>query len=162
MNRGIVPATRRDAPRGAGDAEEGRHPFRTGVVGGIFATLVMTAFREPTARALPPTAVFVSRYRGGDPEDYPVASLALHVLYGIGGGIGFSLGFGSLVEDADEPETVGLVAGVIYALALSAFGEHVVLGHLLDMDLDTDERAVFHAGHVVYGLALGAWVGSRS
>lgn len=91
-----------------------------------------------------------------------MTSLALHVLYGIGGGVGFGLAFESIVDDTDEPETVGLVAGVIYAILLSVFGERVVLDCLLDMDLSTDERAVFHAGHVVYGLALGAWVGSRS
>ncbi|WP_228842374.1 hypothetical protein [Halococcus agarilyticus] len=162
MNCGIVPTNWRDGLLGTQDAEGKRHPLRTGAVGGVFATFVMTAFREPTARALPPTAVFVSRYRGGDPEEYPVTSLALHVLYGIGGGVGFGLAFESIVDDTDEPETVGLVAGVIYAILLSVFGERVVLDCLLDMDLSTDERAVFHAGHVVYGLALGAWVGSRS
>ena len=30
------------------------------------------------------------------------------------------------------------------------------------MDLATDESAVFHAGHLIYGLALGAWLGSRA
>jgi hypothetical protein len=37
-----------------------------------------------------------------------------------------------------------------------------MLQWLLDMDLDTDEPAVFHAGHLIDGLALGAWVGSRA
>ena len=162
MNCGLVPTDWRDELLDTEDPERERHPLRTGAVGGLFATFVMTVFREPTARALPPTAVFLSRYRGGDPEEYPATSLALHVLYGIGGGVGFGLAFESIVVDADEPETVGLVAGVIHATVLSAFGERVVLDHLLDMDLSTDERAIFHAGHVVYGLALGAWVGSRS
>jgi hypothetical protein len=28
--------------------------------------------------------------------------------------------------------------------------------------LDADERLVFHVGHLVYGLTLGTWLGSRT
>jgi len=45
-------------------------------------------------------------------------------------------------------------------MALSAFGTQVVLQELLDIRLEADELALFHAGHLVYGLSLGAWVGS--
>lgn len=37
----------------------------------------------------------------------------------------------------------------------------VVLRHVLGMDLETDESAIFHTGHLSYGFALGAWIGSR-
>lgn len=37
----------------------------------------------------------------------------------------------------------------------------IILRHVLGMDLKTDESAVFHTGHLIYGLALGAWIGSR-
>jgi len=47
-------------------------------------------------------------------------------------------------------------------MALSAFGTQVVLQELLDIRLEADELALFHAGHLVYGLSLGAWVGSRT
>lgn len=146
------------------DAEKGRHPFCTGVVGDVFATLVMIAFHEPTGHSphRPPDCRVREPVSRGDPGESPVTSLVFHLLYGIGGGVGFSLAFGSLVDDADKPETVGLVAGVIYPIALSAFGERVVLGRLLDVDLSTDERVVFHADHVVYDFALGAWAGSHS
>ncbi|RBI61894.1 hypothetical protein DMJ13_14180 [halophilic archaeon] len=128
----------------------------------------MTVFREPVARSLPPTAAFIAKFTGGRPGDHPVGALALHLLYGTAaGGV-----FGGLVGASDDErvaaelgaseETVGLVAGTAYALALSAFGERVLLGRLLDMDLEDDELMIFHAGHVVYGVALGAWVGSRS
>jgi hypothetical protein len=29
------------------------------------------------------------------------------------------------------------------------------------MDLDADEALIFHVGHAIYGIALGAWVGSN-
>jgi len=37
-----------------------------------------------------------------------------------------------------------------------------VLERVLDMDPAADERLVFHAGHLVYGLGLGTWFGSRT
>ncbi|MFC7081389.1 hypothetical protein [Halorussus caseinilyticus] len=52
--------------------------------------------------------------------------------------------------------------GSVYALALSVFGERIVLGRLLGLDLDVDERLVFHAGHLIYGLGLGTLFGSRA
>ncbi|WP_115865398.1 hypothetical protein [Halorussus litoreus] len=146
-----------------------------GAKGGFVATLAMTAYRLPVSRSLPPTAEFWSKFvAGGDPDDHPIPAVALHLLYGVAGGVGFGL-LAPLDADAtaerdsadDHRETarleaVGLLTGVGYALALSAFGERVVLGRLLDLDLEGDERLVFHAGHVVYGLSLGTWVGSRT
>ena len=143
-------------------SKDGRHPYLTGAEGGFFATIVMTLFREPTARALPPTAGFLAQYLGREPEDYPLPALGLHLLYGTCAGILFAPFLMVLSNSTDEPETVGLIAGSIYGVAMSVFGEKFVLGCLLGMNLDTDEVAVFHAGHLIYGLTLGAWIGSRS
>ena len=135
-----------------------------GVQGGFVATLIMTAFRLPLLRSLPPSANFWSQYvAGGDPDDHSIAALALHLLYGISSGVIFGVLF-SLYDAGRsiEPEQRGLVWGSIYGLALSAFGVQVVLQGLLDIRLEADELALFHAGHLVYGLSLGAWVGSRT
>lgn len=134
----------------------------TGLEGGLFATIVMTVFREPTARALPPTAELLSQHFGGDRDDYHLTSLALHLLYGIVGGAIFAPILATIHYERMHPEATGLVVGSVYGIILSIFGEWVVLHRFLDMDLDTDESAVFHAGHLIYGLALGVWVGSRS
>lgn len=147
--------------RGDDGDSDGASAVTTGVVAGFVATVVMTAFREPTARSLPPTSDFLSRWLGGDSEDYPVSSLLLHLAYGIGGGVVFGLGWNRRGVRTDEPETVGLVLGSLYGVALSLFGEHVVLKYLVAMELDTDESAVFHAGHLIYGLTVGVWFGSR-
>ncbi|HMB50953.1 MAG TPA: hypothetical protein VKM69_09870 [Natronoarchaeum rubrum] len=136
-----------------------------GAIGGAFATVVLTAYRLPVARSLPPTAAFWERYAGdGDAEDYPGIGLVLHLLYGAGGGAVFGAiyrAFGVAELPEHGRETAGMVLATAYGLALSAFGSRIVLGRLLKMDLDPDESLVFHVGHLVYALALGTWVGSR-
>ncbi|UPV72797.1 hypothetical protein M0R89_09565 [Halorussus limi] len=162
--------TERDRPSDSSSASPRLERVREGAVGGFVATLVMTAYRLPISRSLPPTARFWATYvGGGDEDDYPVQALVLHLLYGTIGGAAFGA-MGALLDvtPSDDPDTearreeVGLLAGVGYALALSMFGERVVLRRLLGMDPDPDESLVFHVGHVVYGLTLGTWVGSRS
>ncbi|WP_435180191.1 hypothetical protein [Halorussus sp. AFM4] len=152
-----------------------------GTKDGLLATLVMTAYRLPVSRSLPPTAQFWAKYvAGGDPDDHPIAAIALHLLYGAVGGAVFgaltpadspreSRTTGNPASESDSDsrrtasrEALGLAWGSLYALALSVFGERVVLGGLLDEDLDVDERLVFHAGHLVYGLSLGTLYGSRT
>jgi len=49
---------------------------------GALATLVMTAYRLPVTRSLPPTAEFWVQYVSrSDPYDHPVVALALHAVY---------------------------------------------------------------------------------
>ncbi|MCU4753856.1 hypothetical protein OB919_18030 [Halobacteria archaeon AArc-curdl1] len=135
-----------------------------GIQAGFVATLIMTAFRLPILRSLPPSANFWSQYvTGEDPETHPVAGLILHFIYGIQAGAVFGALFA--LQDAEqsiEPEQRGLVWGAVYGMALSALGSQVMLKELLGIRLDADELALFHAGHLVYGLSLGAWVGSRT
>jgi hypothetical protein len=152
--------SRSTRPDGGGESD-GTSALTTGVVAGFVATVVMTAFREPTARSLPPTSDFLSRWFGGDAGDYLVSSILLHLAYGVGGGIAFGLGWTRREARTDEPETRGLILGSLYGIALSLFGEHVVLKYLVAMELETDESAVFHAGHLIYGLTVGVWFGSR-
>lgn len=109
----------------------GRHPILTGIEGGLFVTAIMTLFRAPTARALPPTAEFLAGYFGGEPADYPVTALGLHLLYGAGAGVVFVPVLTRLLEETDEPETIGLLIGAIYGLVASVFGEWVVLAQVL-------------------------------
>jgi hypothetical protein len=135
-----------------------------GIQGGFVATLLMTAFRLPLLRSLPPSANFWSQYvAGGDPDDHPIPGIALHLLYGVSSGALFGGLFSLYTAGRSiEPEQRGLVWGSIYGMVLSAVGVQVVLKGLLDIRLEADELALFHAGHLVYGLSLGAWVGSRT
>ncbi|WP_224332922.1 hypothetical protein [Haloprofundus halobius] len=133
------------------------HPLVTGVWAGAIGTAVMTLFRLPVARSLPPTGAFWEQYAGGDPDAIGPAFL-LHFLYGIGGGVAFVPVARTI---RDRGLTTTLFVGVLYGLALSVFGTRVMLRRLLGMDLDHDEAVVFHAGHVVYGLTIGIWFGTR-
>lgn len=136
-----------------------------GAIGGLVATVVMTAYRLPVARSLPPTAVFWEQYVGNsDAEEYPIIGLFLHLGYGVTGGVVFGALYGA-VGNWRAPDYVqesrGILSATVYGLALSLFGSRVVLGRLLGMDLDADESLVFHLSHVIYALTLGTWVGSR-
>ena len=157
--------------RRATDDDEARHgPLPTsttallGAWSGLVATAVMTVFRMPLSRSPPPTAYFWARFVGhGEPADHGAVGLLLHLAYGTAAGGLFGVLFTApTTGSALERERTGVVLGVVYAMALSVFGERVLLRGLLDMDPDADERFVFHLSHLVYGLTLGAWVGSRA
>ncbi len=133
-----------------------------GSLGGFVATLSMTVFRMPTSKSLPPTAEFWAKFVGsGEPEEYPAIALVLHFLYGIGSGVMFALISPGRSEPDEIAESKGALLGTVYGTVLSIFGARVVLSRILDLNLDTDELLVFHISHVVYGLTLGTWVGSR-
>jgi hypothetical protein len=134
-----------------------------GVVGGLVATAVMTVYRLPIFRSLPPTAEFWARYvGGGEAEEYPFVGLVLHFLYGgVGGGLFGGL-FARLSSRTSLPrEPLGVASGVGFGGVLSVFGTRVVFPYLLGRDLEADERLVFHVGHLVYGLTIGTWVAKR-
>jgi len=147
------------------------HRLRRGAEGGALATVVMTVYRLPVTRSLPPTAEFWAKYVSGDhPDDHPVAALILHLAYGVVAGMAFTTLFPSREPVSAQPGSRGppspsgevstTVTGLLYGLVLSVVGEWVVLGAILDVD--PDDRFAFHVGHVLYGITLGAWVGTRT
>ncbi|RQG94655.1 DUF6789 family protein [Natrarchaeobius chitinivorans] len=166
--RRLGPDSKTDDGPGSVDAESRlEHAARAtirGVQAGFVATVIMTAFRLPIMRSLPPSANFWAQYvTGGDPDDHPTAGLVLHLLYGVQAGAVFGALFALFDADRSiEPEQRGLVWGSVYGMALSAFGSQIMLKELLGTTLESDELALFHASHLVYGIALGAWVGSRT
>lgn len=134
-----------------------------GLRAGAVATAVMTAFRTPVAQSPPPTAAFLARYLGGAPDEYVGRGLVLHLAYGAVAGAVFGAIAGRWIRGAEAVrERRGAVLGVGYGVGLSAFGARVVLDRVVGMDLAPDERFVFHASHVVYGLTLGVWFGSSA
>lgn len=134
-----------------------------GAVGGLIATVVMTLYRLPIFKGLPPTAEFWARYvAGGEAEDHPVPGFALHLLYGTVAGAAFGAAFALLDGRVGlRRDYLGVVAGPLYGFALSVFGTRVLFPYVLRRDLDHEHAMVFHVGHVVYGLTLGTWLASR-
>lgn len=134
-----------------------------GAVGGLVATAVMTAFRLPISRSLPPTDEFWRKFvRGDDSGSATIPAILLHLCYGMGAGVVY-VAISPWVTRTTEAraERRGVVTAVLYSLGLSAFGLRVLLEGLLDEELSPDEKLVFHLGHVIYGITLGAWLGSR-
>jgi hypothetical protein len=134
-----------------------------GAEGGFVATVVMTIFRMPVFRALPPTSEFWGQYVGGGPaEEYTVQGFVLHLLYGTVGGTFLGILFPHI--DRRSPartQATALLSGVVYGFVLSTFGVRVVFRHLLDRELDEEDVLVFHVAHAVYGLTIGMWLGKR-
>lgn len=133
-----------------------------GVLAGTYATVVMTVFRMPVSNSRPPTANFLAKFLGGEPDDYRVSAFALHFVYGAtGGGV-----YGLLFESGDARTRAGIelrdiTRALCYSFGLSLFGSRVILAKVLGMDLEPDEALIFHVGHAIYGLSIGAWMGSN-
>jgi hypothetical protein len=156
-----------DPPSSGGPSER----LVRGVQGGALGTLVMTVFRLPVTRSLPPSADFWAQFVGGGrASDHRVAGLLLHLVYGAAAGTVFAAALPSResVETSGgrrgpptpvEHSATGPLA-VGYAVLLAVFGERVLLAGLLD--IAPDDRYAFHAAHLVYGLTLGAWLATRT
>lgn len=133
-----------------------------GLAAGGVATVVMSCFRVSVSKSPPPTSWFWAKYiSGGEPEDHVVPGAMLHLFYGIvSGGV-----FGALVSAPTDPsaetEKRMTALGLVYGVLLSVFGTVTLIRRVLQLDLDDDERFIFHLSHVVYGLVLGAWFGSE-
>lgn len=160
-------STRRDSEQSFGRSTAPRwNVFRAmirGVVGGLIATVLMTLYRFPLFRALPPTAEFWATFvRGGEPEQYPIAGLLLHFVYGgVAGGV-FGAGFNAIDFKSERDRRLGAIGlSMVYGIALSVFGTRVIFKRLLGEELEPDEGTVFHVAHVIYGLTLGTWMSSH-
>ena len=147
-----------------GHSQSSLRRLRTGASGGLVATLVMTAFRLPISRSLPPTDEFWRTYvQRADGRSATIPALALHLLYGMGAGVAYVVLSSDIARPSEaRAEVRGVVTAVAYSLLLSVFGLWVLLRGLLNQELSPDEKLIFHLGHVVYGITLGAWLGSRS
>jgi len=132
-----------------------------GLVGGLVATIVMTAFMMSLGDdSPPPTALFWSKYVGdGDPGEYMIQGMALHLLYGVIAGGVFAavapaVGFVS-VATVGAAVLWGLLYGFVLFLGAAAFWMNVVLG----LSPEPKDVAMFLLFHLVYGAVLGGWVG---
>lgn len=130
-----------------------------GLIGGLVATIAMTAFMMTLGDdSPPPTAVLWSKYVGdGPPEEYQMQGMILHLLYGIIAGAVFvvlavALGLG--IASLGGAILWGLAYGVVLFVVGAGFWLNVVLG----MDADAKMAGMFLFLHLVYGGVLGAWV----
>jgi len=131
-----------------------------GLAGGLVATIVMTAVMMVMGDGgPPPTARFVAKFAGGEPEEYAMPGMALHIVYGVVAGAVFAvgvplvgLGLGSLAV------AVGL--GVAYGIVLMIGGMVFWMRAVIGLEPDRDMMVMFGTVHVIYGVVLGAFLGA--
>lgn len=129
-----------------------------GLVGGLVATVVMTAVMMIMGDGgPPPTARFVAKFAGGDPEDHAMPGMALHFVYGIGAGAVFAVGV-PLLGLGLESIVVAVGLGIVYGLVLMIGGMMFWMRTVIGMEPDRGTMVMFGTVHVVYGLVLGGFL----
>lgn len=131
-----------------------------GLAGGLVATIVMTiGMMVMGDGGPPPTAALLAKFADGDPEDYAMPGMVLHLLYGIIAGGVFAVGvpivgleLGSIIVAAG----LGLVYGLILMVGGMMFWMQMVIG----MEPDRDMMVMFGTVHIIYGVVLGAFLGA--
>jgi hypothetical protein len=130
-----------------------------GLVGGLIATIVMTVFMMTLGDdSPPPTALFWSKYVGdGEPAEYIMQGMVLHMLYGIIAGLVFVVVvplIGISIGSMTTAVLFGLAYGFVLFLGAAVFWMNVVL----DIDAEMPMVAMFLLFHLIYGGVLGVWL----
>jgi hypothetical protein len=131
-----------------------------GLAGGVVATIVMTIGMlilgdgEP-----PPTASLVATFAGGTPEAHAIFGIVLHLFYRSVAGTVFAVGV-SLVGLSLGSLTVTVGLGLVYGIFLMIGGILFCMCLVLGIEPHRDMLIVFGTVHVVYGVVLGAFLGT--
>lgn len=131
-----------------------------GLAGGLVATIVMTAVMMVMGDGgPPPTAALVAKFAGGDPADYAMPGMILHLVYGIVAGAVFAVGIpllGLSLGSIGVAIGLGLVYGIVLMIGGMLFWMRVVIG----MEPAKGMMMMFGTVHVIYGVVLGAFLGA--
>jgi len=132
-----------------------------GLAGGVVATIVMTVFMMALGDdSPPPTALFWSKYvADGDPDEYMMQGMVLHILYGLGAGVVFALVL-PVAGFASVGLTTAAGLGVAYGVVLFVVAAVLWMNVVLDIDAELPMVGMFLLFHLVYGVVLGAWLGA--
>lgn len=131
-----------------------------GLAGGVVATIVMTiAMMMLGDGGPPPTARLVARFAGGQPEEYAMPGMALHLVYGVVAGAVFAVGVPLLgVSLTSIPVAVGL--GLVYGVVLMIGGMLFWMRTVIGLEPDRSMMLMFGTVHVIYGVVLGGFLGA--
>ena len=130
-----------------------------GLTAGLVATIVMSLGMMLLGGGPPPTAALLAKFTDGDPADQAKPGMVLHLLYGTGAGAVFALGAPVLGFDLGSMGVavgLGLVYGIVLMIGGMAFWMRGVIG----MEPDKGMMMMFGTVHVIYGVVLGAFLGS--
>lgn len=131
-----------------------------GLAGGVVATIVMTiAMMVLGDGGPPPTARLVAKFAGGQPEEYAMPGMSLHLVYGVVAGAVFAVGVPLLgVSLTSIPVAVGL--GLVYGVVLMIGGMLFWMRTVIGMEPDRSTMLMFGTVHVIYGVVLGGFLGA--
>lgn len=131
-----------------------------GLVGGLVATIVMTVTMMAVGDGgPPPTAALVAKFAGGTPEAHRKPGMLLHLLYGTVAGAVLAVG-APLVGLSLGSIGVAIGVGFGYGVALMIGGMVFWLRLVIGVEPDREMMTVFGIVHVVYGIVLGAFLGT--
>ena len=133
----------------------------TGLIAGLIATVFMTMFMMAMGDdSPPPTAALWAKYVGNKgPDAYMKQGMLLHMLYGVGAGVAFTVGATALALDVGAGVLVGSVLwGLAFGLVLMIGGMMFWMRVVLAMEPDPKTMGTFGFFHVVYGVVLGAGI----
>ena len=130
-----------------------------GLAGGLVATIVMTVFMLTLGDdSPPPTALFWSQYVGdGDPDQYMMQGMILHLLYGIIAGVVVVVAV-PVIGVSIGSMTTALLFGLAYGFVLFVGAAVFWMKIILDIDPEPQMVAMFLFFHLVYGVVLGVWL----
>ena len=131
-----------------------------GLVWGFVATIVMTMTMMAVGDGgPPPTAALVAKFAGGTPEEHKKPGMLLHMLYGTIAGAVLAVGV-PLVGLSLDSIGVAIGLGFVYGVVLMIGGMVFWLRLVIGVEPDKDMMKVFGIVHVVYGVVLGALLGT--
>jgi len=131
-----------------------------GLVGGLVATVVMTGVMMAMGDGgPPPTAALVATFAGGEPADHRMPGMVLHLVYGTVAGAVLAVG-APLVGLGLGSTVVATAVGLGYGIVLMVGGMAFWMRGVIGMEPDRDTMLTFGVVHVVYGVVLGAVLGT--
>ncbi|MEF8771895.1 hypothetical protein [Halodesulfurarchaeum sp.] len=107
----------------------------------------------------PPTADLLAKFRGGEAIDFEKPGMVLHLLYGTVAGAVLAIGL-PLIGFGFESLGVAIGFGLVYGLVLMVGGMIFWMNTIIGMSPDKEMVLTFATVHVVYGVILGAVLGS--
>lgn len=129
-----------------------------GVVGGLIATVVMTAVMKAVGDGgPPPTANLVAKLADGDPSEYVMPGMVLHLVYGVVAGVALAVG-APLVGIGFGSVAVAVGVGLAYGVALMVGGMVFWMRLVLGVEPDKGMMVAFASAHTAYGVVLGGFL----
>jgi hypothetical protein len=130
-----------------------------GLAGGFVATIVMSIVMKVMGGGPPPTADLIAKIRGGKAINFEKPGMILHLLYGTIAGAVFAIGL-PIIGFGFEALGVAIGFGLVYGLVLMVGGMVFWMKTVIGMSPDKEMVLTFATVHAVYGLFLGAVLGS--